>query len=58
MFWRPRDGHQIAARFTLVLREASDLARFAPDQVRVLIPALARWAAELANPEWIRTEET
>jgi len=52
---RPRalddNGRQIAARFALVLRDASDLARFAPEQVRVLLPGCARSAAGLANPE-------
>ncbi len=45
------NGQQIAARFALVLRDASDLARFAPEQVRVLLPGSARSAAGLANPE-------
>lgn len=43
-------GQQIAGRFALVLRNASDIARFAPDQVRVFLPGVARSASGLANP--------
>lgn len=52
------NGQQMVARFALVLRDASDLARFAPDQVRVFLPGVARSAAGLANPVPIRTAET
>jgi hypothetical protein len=45
------NGQQIAARFALVLCDASDLARFAPEQVRVLLPGGTRSAVGLANPE-------
>lgn len=43
------DGQQMKSRFVVVLRDAVDLAWFAPDQMRVFLSGTARSAAGIAD---------